>query len=247
MEDPDLQGLLRISNDGQHMEGLEGTMGVKGMPSSRLELQEYRIRTWYRRLRALVLPMEIDTILKYKDTGYAAAERLATGKESLATIFTENGLGYTEDTWPLVIIAYCNKACYAEDVGWHYDFDTYQRRLIINATDRWIRQDVRPFFKSRFHWCGLDQPIHRFEPLRREGAIGPIIGIRTEQGYFDLEAKGAEAGRLLNSIAMRLSHIWMHRDGASQLPLPRWSTGARGYPKWCNPDVEFCRRILADR
>ncbi|MBP7934254.1 MAG: hypothetical protein KA354_06355 [Phycisphaerae bacterium] len=176
----------------------------------------------------------------------SSVDQLLSGRLDLGT-FVYAGLGYTEDTWPLVIVGQFSRIASEGRRSRSYDFRHHRGRMVIDFESRsaWVQAgwSKRRLFAADIRW---DISALEASTLRGSGCEWQLQ-LLTDPGRWRLAVTITEAPFLLESIAARINHLWTHgRDTASRLAqLGEWGS-LRGYrDRWKNPDSRLIDELRA--
>lgn len=215
---------------------------------------------WIRRLRRELLPTLPETAedvfcVRGQDTSSVLA-----GARDLGSFFHAERLGFTEDTWPYVVIG---SFYWDSNPEGHRKFSwlSWRRRMVINFRRPWICVQGRLFTRrGRPLMPSVLVPTDFMASQCYGIEATPGLHVRAGTGWgnsLDVHIDTNEF--LLQIIAARLNHLWGNGRAAGRTALPEWgrtSFAEGGKPTecvWRNPDREVLEdlhtldRIVRDR
>lgn len=178
--------------------------------------------------------------------GGSSAEMIRSGRHNLGTFFY-SGLGYTEDTWPLLVTGQFSLDISEGRRNGFYDFRRHRGRMVIDFESRsaWVQAgwSKRRLFAADIRWdiTGLEAAV-----LRGSGSEWHLQLV-TDPGKWRLDVTITEAPFLLEIIAARINHLWnAGRDVLTRLDqLDEWGSIRGHKSRWKNPNSRLVNDLRA--
>jgi hypothetical protein len=163
------------------------------------------------------------------------------GALNLGTFFGFNGMGFTEDTWPLLVVGDFLRC--SDGDGTFFELSCFRRRVILDFERRTARRE----WAWRRRACAHPRVLWQVEDVQRL-RVSAVPCFDDEGLEFQVELPnrrdrdvlvlgGAYPPRV-ELVASRINYLWFHGRGASNLAeLPQW--GDHDTWRWRNPDAEL--------
>lgn len=163
------------------------------------------------------------------------------GKLELGTRFSRFGFGFSEDTWPLVLVGDFRLMSDAE-CDEYYDLRHFEQRLVLDCKERWAvyEWDSSVLGSHATYYEGIDK-------LKAAAVPGTDRCIKFHIWSDKKRSVGLNGpgDTVLEVLAKRINYLWQQGRSASGGYLPTWVQ--QDDVRWKNPDPQLVPDILQRR
>lgn len=172
------------------------------------------------------------------------AEAIHAGQVNLGTVFNER-VGFTEDTYPIVIISENKENCKGWDEKlWYYAHLQFEWRFVFDVQKRTVHEERMKKEGPELCRGQNAEQVTGIEASATQGGGSVYFWVRTypNDREFSLTWTNLSAIYLLRVAAARINYLWEH--GGGERNLNREEFGESPYCRWKNPRAELLDTII---